>query len=78
MYYSQFFLTKLLTGGILFPRAVRAVVVAKLVKLGILSFTSLILALRGTVVPKSVILGNSSLTSFILALRVVLVPKLVI
>ena len=78
MYYSQFFLTKLLTGGILFPRAVRAVVVAKLVKLGILSFTSLILALRGAVVPKSVILGNSSLTSFILALRVVLVPKLVI
>ena len=71
-------MTKLLTGGILFPRAVRAVVVAKLVKLGILSFTSLILALRGAVVPKSVILGNSSLTSFILALRVVLVPKLVI
>ena len=78
MYYSQFFLTKLLTGGILFPRAVRAVVVAKLVKLGILSFTSLILALRGAVVPKSVILGNSSLTSFILASRIVLVPKLVI
>ena len=78
MYYSQFFLTKLLTGGILFPRAVRAVVVAKLVKLGILYFTSLILALRGAVVPKSVILGNSSLTSFILASRIVLVPKLVI
>ena len=78
MYYSQFFLTKLLTGGILFPRAVGAVVVAKLVKLGILSFTSLILALRGAVVPKSVILGNSSLTSFILASRIVLVPKLVI
>ena len=78
MYYSQFFLTKLLTGAILFPRAVRAVVVAKLVKLGILSFTSLILALRGAVVPKSVILGNSSLTSFILASRIVLVPKLVI
>ena len=78
MYYSQFFLTKFLTGGILFPRAVRAVVVAKLVKLGILSFTSLILALRGAVVPKSVILGNSSLTSFILASRIVLVPMLVI
>ena len=71
-------LTKSLTRGISFPTAVRAVVVAKLVILGILSFPSLILALQGAVVPKSVILGNSSLTSFILALRVVLVPKLVI
>ena len=71
-------MTKLLTRGILFPTAVRAVVVAKLVVLGILSFTSLILTLWAAVVPKSVILGNSSLTSFILALRVVLVPKLVI
>ena len=52
-------------------------VVAKLVILGILSFTSH-LTLLGAIVPKSVILGNSSLTSFILALRLVLVPQLVI
>ena len=75
MYYSQFFWQN--SRGILFPTAVRAVVVAKLVILGILSFTSLILTLLGAIVPKSVILGNSSLTSFILALRLVLVPQLV-
>ena len=40
------FLTKLPTLGILFSTAVRAVVVAKLVILGISSLTSFILALR--------------------------------
>ena len=50
---SQFFLTKLLTLGILFSTAVKAVVVAKLVILGILFLTSFILALRAVVVAKS-------------------------
>ena len=71
------FLTKLLSLGILFSTAVRAVVVAKLAILGILHLTSFILALREAVVAKSVMLGISPL-SFILALRVVLVAKLVI
>ena len=57
-------LTKLLTLGILFSTAVRAVVVAKLVILGILPLTSFILALRGVFVAKLVILGASPLTSF--------------
>ena len=39
-------LTKLLTLGILFPAAVRALVVTRLVILGILSLTLFILALR--------------------------------
>ena len=69
------FSTKLLTLDILFSTAVRAVVIAKLVILGILSLTSFILALRVVVVAKLVILGISPLTSFILALRVVLVAK---
>ena len=56
-------LTKLLTLGILFSTAVRAVVVAKLVILGILPLTSFILALRGVFVAKLVILGASLLTS---------------
>ena len=57
------FLTKLLTLGILFSKAVRAVVViAKLVILGILFLTSFILALRAVVVTKLVILGISFLT----------------
>ena len=42
--YSQFFLTKLLTLGILFSTAIRAVVVAKLVILGISPLTSFTLA----------------------------------
>ena len=50
--YSQFFLTKLLTLGILFSTAVTAVVVvvAKLVILGISPLTSLILALKEALV----------------------------
>ena len=43
-------LTKLLTRGILFLAAVRALVVARLVMLGILSLTLFILALREAVV----------------------------
>ena len=78
MCYSQFFLTKLLTLRVLFLTAVRALVVAKLVILGILSLSSFILALRAAVVVKLVILSISSLTSFSLALRAVLVAKLVI
>ena len=46
----SFFLTKLLTLGILFSTAVRAVVVAKLLILGISLLISLILALRAVVV----------------------------
>ena len=72
MCYSQFLLTKLLT-----LTAERAVLVAKLVILGILSLTSFILALMAVVVAKLVILGISPLTSSILELRVVLVPKFV-
>ena len=71
-------MTKLLTLGILFSTAVRAVVVAKLVILGILLLTSFILALKTVVVAKLVILGISFLTSFIFALRVVSVAKLAI
>ena len=56
------FWTKLVTLGILFSTAVRAVVVAKLVILGILLLTSFILALRTAVVAKLLILGISSLT----------------
>ena len=66
--YSQFFLTKLLTLGILFSTAVGGLVVAKLVILGISPLTSFILALREALVAKLVILGISPLTSFILAL----------
>ena len=40
------FLTKLLTGGILFSRAVREVIMAKLVILGISPLTSFVLPLR--------------------------------
>ena len=65
------FLTKLLTLGILFSTAVRAVVVAKLVILGILFLTSFSLALRRVVIAKLVLLDISLLTSFILGLRVV-------
>ena len=67
---SFFFFNKILTLGILFSTAVRAVVVVpKSVILGILFLTSFILAV---VVAKLVILG------IILALRVVLVARLVI
>ena len=50
-------MTKLLTLGILFLTTVRAPVVAKLVILGILPLTSIILALREALVAKLVILG---------------------
>ena len=63
------FLTKLLTLGILFSTAVRALIVARLVILGISPLTSFILELRVVSVAKSVILDISPLTSFILALR---------
>ena len=52
---SLFFLTKLLTLGISLSTAVRAVVVAKLVILGISPLTSFILALRVVSVAKLVI-----------------------
>ena len=77
MCYSQFFLTKLLTLGILFPMTVRSVVLAKSVILGILFLTSFMLVLRAVVVAKLVMLGIF-LTSFFIALRVVLVAKLAI
>ena len=51
------FLTKLITLGILFSTAVRALVVAKLVILGISPLTSFILALRVVLVAKLVISG---------------------
>ena len=70
-------LTKLLKLGILLSTTVRAIIVAKLVILGILSLSSFILALREAVVAKIVILGIPDLTSFILELRVLLVTKLV-
>ena len=57
------FLTKLLTLGILFSTAVRAVVLAKLVILGVLPLTSFMLALRATFIDKLVILVISPLTS---------------
>ena len=71
-------MSKLLTLGIIFSTAVRAVVLAKLVILGILPLTSFILALRAAVVAKLVIVGIFPLTSFILAFRVVLVARFVI
>ena len=78
MCYCQFCFTKLLTLAILFSTAWRAVVLAKLVILGILPSTTSILALRAKVVAKLIILDISLLNSFILALRVVLVAKSVI
>ena len=51
-----FFLIELMTLGILFSTAVRALVVAKLVLLGILPLTAFILALRQALVAKLVIL----------------------
>ena len=49
------FLTKLLTLHILFPTAIRAVLAAKLVMLGISPFISFILALRVVLAAKLVI-----------------------
>ena len=69
MCYSQFFfLTKLLTLRILFLTAVRALVVAKLVILGIFTFNLIYLALRVVLVAKLVISGILSSIFFILAL----------
>ena len=65
------FLTKLLTLGILFSTAVRALVVAKLLILGISPLISFLLALRAEVLTRLVIVGISPLTSCILALRVI-------
>ena len=62
------FLTKLLTLGVLFSTAARAVVVAKLVILGISPLNSFILALREALVAKLVISGILSSTFLILAL----------
>ena len=58
------FFTKLLTLGILFLTAVRTVVVAKLVILGILPLTSPVLALRVVLVAKLVISGILGLYIF--------------
>ena len=64
----SFFLTKLLTLATLFSTALRAVLVAKLVILGISPLTSFILALRVVLVAKLVISGILSSIFFILAL----------
>ena len=61
-------MTKLLTLGMLFSTAARAVVLAKFVILGILLLTSFILALRPALVVKLAISGILSSTFFILAL----------
>ena len=61
-------MTKLLTLGILFSTAVRAVLVAKLVISGISPLTSFVLALRVVLVAKLVISGILSSIFFILAL----------
>ena len=53
------FLTKLLTLGILSSTAVRTVVVAKLVILGILFLTSFTLALIAVIAAKLVVVGFS-------------------
>ena len=52
------FFTKLLILGILFSTAVRVVVVAKLIMLGISPLASSFLALRAVVVAKLVVLGT--------------------
>ena len=62
------FLAILLTLGILFSTAVRAVVVAKLVMLGISPLTSFILALREALEANFVISGILSPLFLILAL----------
>ena len=68
-------MTKLETLDILFSTAVRAVVLAKLVLIGISPLTSFILALIEALVAKLVTLGISPLTSFILELRETLVAR---
>ena len=73
---KSFFVTNLLTLSTLFSVAVKAVVITKLVMLGILPLTSFILALRAAVLAKLLMLSISSL-AFILTLRVVLVAKFV-
>ena len=65
--FTNFVLTKLPTLGILFSTAVKGVVVAKLVILGILFLTSFILALRVVLVAKLVIPGTLSPIFSILA-----------
>ena len=62
------FLAKLLTLGILFSRAVRTILMAMLVILGISPLPSFILALREVLVAKLVISGILSSISFILVL----------
>ena len=57
LYSVVFFLTKLLTVGILFATAVRVVVLAKIVIPSISPLTSFILALRLVLVAKLVISG---------------------
>ena len=69
---------KLLTLGILFSAAVRAVVAAQLVILDISPLISFILALREALVATLVILCISPLTSFILVLKGTLAAKLVL
>ena len=61
------FLTKLLTLGILFSTAVRAVVVVKLVNISYSVFNLIFSSIRILVVAKLLILVISFLTSFILA-----------
>ena len=61
-------MTRVLTSGILFSTAVRAVVVAKFEILCISSLTLLILTLRAIVVAKIVISSILSSISLILAL----------
>ena len=78
MCYSQFFLIKLLTLGILSSTVLRAVVVTKLVISDILFLISFILALRAVVVANLVIRGIYLLTSFILTLRHALVANFVV
>ena len=68
MFYSQFFLTKLLTLGISFSKTFRAALVAKLVISRISPLNSLILTLSAVSVTNLVISGILSLTFFILAL----------
>ena len=62
------FLTRLLTSGISFSTAVRAIVVAKLLILSISSLTSFILALKVVLVAKLVISVILSSILLILAL----------
>ena len=61
-FYVIVFSTKLLTLGILFSTAVRAIVLAKLVLFGVLPLISFILALKEALVTKLVISGILPLT----------------